>query len=163
MIKKKEDQVKMSNKTRTLLFLFLGFGTLSAVSLTNLACSKCGLFPDVNVTAPTTTGTISIEVRGLPFAPAGGSTVFRSISFDGRLLSGGGETGLSTFHLAKTFEISTNSINPQPVVREVGLKTGNWEVRVVSDSWSATGNGVVTRDGTRTFIFTHNRSNVVVK
>jgi hypothetical protein len=153
----------MKKKTKKLLCLFLGFGVLGTVSLTNFACGRCSLFPNVNVTAQPTTGTISLEVQRLPFAPAGSSTVFRSISFDGRLLNGTGETGLATFHLAKTFEISTNAINPQPVVREVGLRAGTWEVRVVSDTWSATGSGTVTRNGTTSFIFTHNSSNVVVR
>lgn len=152
----------MRRPIRIFFYVLFGLLVLGALPTFILSCSKCSLLPDVNVTANGTTGNIEIDVRGIPFPASGSPTEYKNIVFDGRLLNGTGNGGLSTFHITKDFEITTNSINPQPTITEPGLKTGNWEVKVTSDAWSATATGQVNKDGTRSFTYTYNSQNVAV-
>ena len=145
------------------LYFLISSVVLGLTPFVFLSCSKCSLLPDVNVTANSTTGNVAIEVKGLPMPKSGSPTDYKSIVFDGRVVSNAGANGLGTFHLAKTFEIMTNSINPQPAIIEQGLKTGTWEVKVTSDNWSATATGSVNKDSTTSYVFTYNSQNVEVR
>jgi len=121
-----------------------------------------GCFPNnVNVNSTSSSGSIAIRIDGIPQPKSG--THYESMAINGNLTGNGSGDGRTSFNDTKTYEVTPTAINPAPSETKTAIKPGNWQVTVSSGTWSATGNGSVQSNGTRTFVFTFGSSNVNVQ
>ncbi len=124
-------------------------------------CMLCGA--DVKMDTSVKTGQISVVMQGFSIPSAGSTTTYVSVSYEGSCTQGQGESGRTSFHISRTYEITPSGVNPAPQHSRVGLKPGTWSVTARSGNWSATGTGQVVKEKTTTFVFTLNNSNISVQ
>jgi hypothetical protein len=128
-----------------LVFLFLYISSCKSV--------LCGANTNVNVEHKS--GSAHIELKNLTILAPANSTKLISVNYSGRVVTPTGSTGVGTFSISKSYEVTRTSVTPASVLDRLNLMPGTWEVKILIGDWNTTCSGNIGENNSTNFVFTY--------